>query len=149
MGTQPFRLNKLKVALTQVEALFEDTHLFLAVTRYAITHGVLEVVVHEGNFVNGQKILCGGCDYLSGALQGGPYKLKLSYHFRTDDDYPDFLIIGNEQELVIKCNRISSPTPWKSESKDRNANMSADVRARLDQLSQQLNGGSVYEQETA
>ena len=138
-ATNNNRLEQLNVALAQVDELFQsNTQLYLWVMKYSITHGLLELVVHQGDYAHGHTIICGGCHYLSGPLQGGPYTLKLRHGLQNHEDLPDIVIIGNEDELVIKCSRISKPVPRKIVDEDMDMDIPANTFAPLTHLQRQV-----------
>ncbi|MEM7131101.1 MAG: hypothetical protein AAF702_32565 [Chloroflexota bacterium] len=133
------QIEKTKAAVAQIEDLFQvHPQSYLWIYNYSITHSVLTLIVHQGNHFDGLKVVCGGCDYLSGPLQGGPYNLTLRYKPESLDDFPQIEILGNENELVIICNRISMPTPFQIDPSKTNGEIPVEINTRLAQLSKQI-----------
>lgn len=67
--------------LLKIKALFEaNSQLYAHVIQFGITHGVLTLAVHEGNFLQRVQFVCGGCFHFCGDFEGGPYTLKIFRH---------------------------------------------------------------------
>lgn len=142
---QENRLQKLNAAIEQVKEIFQaNTEAYLWVINYSITHSVLTFIIHRGNYLNGHKIVCGGCDYLSGPLQGGPYELKLDYEPQTPDGLSKITILGNDHEFVLKCSRISASISQEIEEFQKKDQIPADVAARLVRLNRQVEQSAAH-----
>ena len=50
---------------------------YVWVLEYGITHHVMRLVLHKGDYPRGVEVMCSDVSYFCGPLQGGPYELKL------------------------------------------------------------------------
>jgi hypothetical protein len=81
------------------ERLAAPTHLW--VVSYGITHSVMVLAIHAGQFIGYEELVAGGCVSFRGELQGGPYRIRVA---QAADD---LLYVRDEDgtfELV--CSRL-------------------------------------------
>jgi hypothetical protein len=99
-------------ALRRVEEIFTaHSPVYVWVVTYSITHSVMKLAIHLGDFPKHTTIVCGGCYYFAGDLQGGPYDMKVCREHDTTGQ-PAIVLRGNDNELVSKCLRIHiEPNP--------------------------------------
>lgn len=84
-----------------IQSLFGESLLHVWVLEYGITHFQMRLAIHKGDYPRSTELLCTGCIYFCGNVQGGPYRLQLN-------ELPDGLveIIGDDGELRIQCESI-------------------------------------------
>jgi hypothetical protein len=47
------------------------------VLEYGITHAAIRLAVHDGDYPKYSEVICTGCSFICGQLQGGPYDLAV------------------------------------------------------------------------
>jgi hypothetical protein len=47
------------------------------VIDYGITHSIMRIALHQGDFPRHHELVCGGVSFFRGPLQGGPYRLRI------------------------------------------------------------------------
>jgi hypothetical protein len=67
--------------LMSLDELFEKER-YIWVLEYGMTHNVIRLAVHDGDYPRYTEVICGGCTYFAGKLEGGPYAVAIE---RTDD----------------------------------------------------------------
>lgn len=96
----------MRAVAAEVRELLESAEAFHAwVLEYSITHGVLRIALHHGDYPRSVSLLCRGCRYFCGALQGGPYRLELAE--RSVDGAQVTALVGNGGELLVLCAEVS------------------------------------------
>lgn len=71
------------------------------VLEYEITHGMMRLAVHRGDYPRCTEIECRDCSFFSDALQGGPYKLELVIEECAGGT--EVKILGDSGQLEIRC----------------------------------------------
>ncbi|MFW5920778.1 MAG: hypothetical protein ACOCUS_02970 [Polyangiales bacterium] len=96
----------MHIASAEVRNLLQSAEAFHAwVLDYSITHGVLRIALHQGDYPRAVALVCRGCSYFCGRLQGGPYRLELTETSAEGDSV--IALIGNEGELMVLCAEVS------------------------------------------
>ena len=72
------------------------------VIEYGITHSVMRIAIHEGDFPNHHELICGDVRTFRGAMQGGPYRLRL-----TTGDNGLLELIDQAGAFELRCGRIA------------------------------------------
>ena len=132
MSSPNLAAEKTESMLHEVEQLFQSSPaLHLWVIRFSITHGVVELALHEGNFPSGYRLMARGCDHISGPTQGGPYRLSI----RRESDSA-LVIESSDLSFCLRCRHIVSLTPWREQTQHRA--LPDDVQNRIRQLERAL-----------
>lgn len=76
---------------------------FVWVLEYGITHGVMRLALHEGDFPRHHELVCGGAIAFRGKLQGGPYRLRLDVG--VDSTVP-IVLRDAEDQFELSCANI-------------------------------------------
>ncbi|MEM7538699.1 MAG: hypothetical protein AAF639_41435 [Chloroflexota bacterium] len=64
-----------------------------------ISHNVMQLAMHQGDFMKRDELICGGCFYFSGPTKGGPYQLEISPAY-NDAPQPSFTIKNTAQKTI-------------------------------------------------
>jgi hypothetical protein len=54
-----------------------DSAWYVWVLEYGITHHLMRLALHVGDYPRGLEVMCSDASYFRGPFQGGPYKLNL------------------------------------------------------------------------
>ena len=88
----------------ELQTWLRESPVHVWVLQYGISHHVMLLAVHKGDYLDHTKLICGGCSYFSGPLQGGPYSVDIE-HGPVDRSY-SVCLRGNGSELVLRCESI-------------------------------------------
>jgi hypothetical protein len=75
---------------------------YLWVIEYGITHSVMRIALHQGDYPQHHELVCGDARTFHGALQGGPYRLRLEMA-QTDRS---IRLYDEEGRLELRCGSI-------------------------------------------
>ena len=96
--------------VTQVKKIFNlYANWYPNVVEYISTHHSMTLNLWRPNLEHRTRIYLGDCFYYSGYLGGVPLKLDINLVEREGKDRI-IVITGNDDELIIKCFRISFET---------------------------------------
>ena len=88
--------------LSELIELSDSWHVW--VLEYGITHAVMRLALHRGDYPMHQEVVCGGATAFVGELQGGPYKLSLV----SDPDLSGKLILRDEaNKFLVRADTFS------------------------------------------
>lgn len=98
---------KKEEILVQIQEILKQQPIWhVWVVSYLITQSLFSFILHQGNYPHQYiEILCGGCSYFSGLMQGGPYYLSLQKEEYQGEE--SFVFRGNHDEFMLVCERIS------------------------------------------
>jgi hypothetical protein len=84
------------------EVLGKENSWHVWVIEYGITHSVMRVALHQGDYVQRTEVICGDVREFRGALQGGPY------HLRLEADASGVIrLFDSDGRFELLCGRIS------------------------------------------
>jgi hypothetical protein len=87
-----------------VAAILADGEWEVWVLEFGLTHHLMKLVLHKGDYPHGVDLLCRFPETFCGALQGGPYRLHLEHESTPRGDL--VVLVGNDSELRIRCEAI-------------------------------------------
>jgi len=89
---------ELKEILATAEAWF------VWVMEYGITHHLMRLALHTGDYPRCIEVICADASHFEGSLQCGPYRLRIIEH--TTPTGAETVLVGNEGELRIRCRTL-------------------------------------------
>ncbi|MEM7531979.1 MAG: hypothetical protein AAF639_07380 [Chloroflexota bacterium] len=103
-------MKKSVIPLELIKKIEQSSPMYLWIMTYGISHNVMKLAIHQGDFMNRDEVICGGCFYFSGPTKGGPYRIEISEE-NHNSPQQSFIIKGtpndkNLDNLMIKCHRI-------------------------------------------
>lgn len=84
----------------------DDGPWHVAVIEYGMTHGVMRLALHHGDYPLHKELVCGDVAHFSGDLMGGPYELSLREE-PTADDRCCWSLVATNNRLVVRCRTLS------------------------------------------
>ena len=92
----------------QLKSFFQshpDLHLWIM--QYGISHSVMLLSIHKGTYPYGVEVLCGGCEYFSGDVQGGPYTLEITRAYKETAKNELITIKDNKDKIMVVFSRLT------------------------------------------
>ena len=75
----------------------------VAILEYGMTHSVMRIALHQGDFPRYNEVILGGVVTFHGAMQGGPYRLQI----RAPDAEGQMIIVDEQGQFEVQCTRIT------------------------------------------